>query len=85
MWPRSAKTCKSVDATPFVVENETESVSSCHGLPAASRVPPQMSTTFSPRWYTHTDAPPGPRRGRIRDSETPTGAKSGCSEPCSIR
>ena len=38
MRRRSAYTCSSVDATPFVVEKETLRVSASHGVPTASRV-----------------------------------------------
>ena len=41
----------------LVVDQTLMIVSSAHGVPSSSIVPPQMSTTVSPSWTTHTDAP----------------------------
>jgi hypothetical protein len=73
-------TWRTVDATPLVVEKLGDIVSRRQRLPSASRWPPHRSTTHSPRWYTHTAAPPG-WLASWRSSAAATGMKPGCTNP----
>ncbi len=55
----------------FVVDQTLMIVSSAHGVPSSSIVPPHRSTTSSPSWTTATDAPDVLARVEVGDEHVP--------------
>ena len=65
----------------FVVDHTLMIVSSAHGVPSSSIVPPQMSTTVWPSCTMHTEAPTSAPRSRLAESTSATEAKRSSKVP----